>query len=151
MEAVLRGALAGCVGTTTMTAAMAAAQAAGMMAGEVPPRRVAGNLEAALGVRAALSRPAFEASWLAQHFAYGAAAGAVYAVARERLGGAEPLIAGPLYGIALWAFGYAGWAPLTGLYPWPTEEPRRRVATEVASHLIYGAATALAERRLRCG
>ena len=149
MEAILRGALAGGVGTATMTAAMAAAQAAGMMAGDVPPRRVAGNLEEALGVRVALPGPAFEASWVAQHFAYGAAAGAVYTVARQRLGGAEPLVAGPLFGIALWAFGYAGWAPLTGLYPWPTEEPRRRVATEVVSHLIYGAATALAERWLR--
>src|SRR4051812_24062797 len=80
---ILRGALAGCVGTAVMSAAMAAAKAAGMMAGELPPRKVAGNLEEAAGLREELSRPVFEASWVGQHFAYGVAAGVVYALAQR--------------------------------------------------------------------
>jgi hypothetical protein len=89
-----------------------------------------------------LPRPAFEASWVGQHFAYGTAVGMVYALTRERLKLADPLPAGPLFGVALWAFGYVGWLPATGLYPPPTAEPKRRVATLIAAHLIYGTATA---------
>jgi hypothetical protein len=149
MDEILRGALAGCAGTAVMTAAMGVAKAAGLMAGEPPPREVAGNLEEAAGVREALSRPAFEASWVGQHFAYGTAAGVVYTLAQGRQAFDEPLITGPLLGAVLWAFGYTGWLPATGLYPWPSQEPRSRLATTIVSHLIYGTATALVARRLR--
>ena len=37
-----------------------------------------------MGIREHLSRPAFEASWVAQHLAYGAAAGVAYALADRR-------------------------------------------------------------------
>ncbi len=80
---------------------------------------------------------------MGQHFAYGAAAGVAYALSQRRLRLPEPLPSGPLFGAALWAFGYAGWLPATGLYPPPTAEPRRRVGTLIAAHLIYGTATAI--------
>jgi uncharacterized membrane protein YagU involved in acid resistance len=150
MDAVGRGLVAGVAGTAAMTAAMAAAKAAGLMAGEPPPRTIAGNLEEAVGVRDVLPRPAFEASWLGQHFAYGAAAGVAYTLLiEERMPAVGPLPAGLLFGLGLWAFGYGGWAPGLGLYPRPVDQPRRRVATEVATHLVYGAATAWTARRLR--
>jgi uncharacterized membrane protein YagU involved in acid resistance len=149
MEAVMRGMVAGLAGTAAMTAAMAAAKAAGLMAGEPPPREIAGNLEEAAGVRDDLPRPAFEASGVGQHVAYGAAAGVAYTLIEERTPPVGPWPAGLLFGLGLWAFGYGGWAPGLGLYPWPGEQPRRRVATEVATHLVYGAATAWTARLLR--
>ena len=148
MDDVLRGAVAGLAGTAAMSAAMAVAKAAGPMPGENRPRKVGRHFEEAVGVREELPREVFEASWVGQHFAYGAAAGAVYALARRRVGLREPVPAGPLFGAALWAFGYAGWLPVTGLYPPPTDEPGRRVATLIAAHLIYGTATAMVSRRL---
>jgi hypothetical protein len=149
MDEILRGALAGCIGTVVMSATMAVAKAAGMMPGEPPPRQVAGNLEEAAGLRDELARPAFEASWVGQHFAYGTAAGVVYELAQGRREFDEPLISGPLFGARLWAFSYMGWLPATGLYPWPSEEPRPRAATVIVSHLVYGTVTALVARRLR--
>jgi hypothetical protein len=151
MGEVLRGAVAGLAGTAAMSAAMAVAKATGLMAGESPPRKVGRNFEEAVGVRDELPRAAFEASWVGQHVAYGAAAGVAYALARGRLRLPEPLPAGPLFGAALWAFGYAGWLPAAGLYPPPTAEPRRRVGTLIAAHLIYGTATAAVSRLLGPG
>ena len=143
MDDVLRGGLAGLAGTAAMTAAMAAARVAGLTAGELPPRTVARRAEEAAGVLHDLPGPAFEASWIAQHFAYGAAGGAAYALARRRFPGGDPLLAGGAFGVALWAVGYLGWLPLAGLHPPAHREPGRRVATEIATHLIYGATTAL--------
>lgn len=149
MNHTIRGALAGLAGTAVMSAAMAATRAAGVMRGEVPPRKVGGNAEEAMGVRDEMSRPAFEASWIAQHVAYGAAAGVAYELVERRLRLREPIPAGPLFGAALWAFGYAGWLPATGLYPPPNREPRDRVAMIVLHHLIYGTTTALVCQALR--
>lgn len=148
MQQVLRGALAGLAGTVAISAAMAAAKAAGLMPGELPPRRVGRNVEESLGVRDELPPAAFEASWVGQHFAYGAAAGAAYELARPHVKLPEPLPSGLVFGALLWAFGYAGWLPATGLYPPPTAEPGRRVGSLLASHLLYGVVTATVARRL---
>src|SRR4051812_26022815 len=111
MNDVVRGAVAGLVGTAAMSAAMAVAKAAGLLPGESPPRRVGRNSQEAVGVRDDLPQGAFEATWVVQHFAYGAAAGVAYEMAWKRLRLRDPIPAGPLYGAALWAFGYVGWLP----------------------------------------
>lgn len=151
MNEVLRGAVAGLAGTAAMSAAVAVAKAAGLMPGEAPPREVARNFEEAVGVRDELPPAAFEASWVGQHFAYGAAVGVAYALVRGRLRLPEPVPAGPLFGAALWAFGYAGWLPATGLYPPPSAEPRCRVGTLIVAHLVYGTAMAAVSRVLDPG
>jgi len=107
------------------------------------------RFEEAFGVRNELPPATFEASWLVQHFAYGAAGGIAYELAERRLKLPEPIPSGPLFGAALWVFGYAGWLPLTGLYPSPPKESARRLGTLVVTHLIYGTATAAASRLLK--
>jgi hypothetical protein len=132
-----------------MTVALAADRIAGGLRGELPPRKVARRAEETVGVRQRLSRPAFEASWIAQHFAYGAAAGVGYELAWRRLKLVEPVPSGPAFGLVLWAFGYAGWLPMTGLYPPPTEDSPRRVAGLIVHHLVYGTTVAMAASLLR--
>ena len=144
-----RGAIGGLAGTLAMSAAMAASRLTATMRGEVPPRKITRNIEEAAGVREHLSRPAFEASWVAQHLAYGTAAGVAYALAESRLDLPRPAIAGPLFGASLWAFSYAGWLPVAGLYPPPTRDKPSRVAGMIVHHLIYGTTTALVARALR--
>jgi hypothetical protein len=115
---------------------------------ELPPRRIAKNVNKAIGVQDRLSTPAFEADWIAKHFAYGSAAGIAYALIRKRLNITEPLPAGPLFGVALCALGYAGWLPAVGLYPPPSAQPKRRIGMLVLSHIVYGTVTAAVEHAL---
>ena len=119
------------------------------MPGEVPPRKITRKLEEAVGIHEHLSRPAFEASWVAQHLAYGTAAGVAYALADRRLDLRRPLVAGPVFGASLWAISYAGWLPAAGLYPPPRRDRPGRLADMIVHHLIYGATTAMAVRALR--
>jgi hypothetical protein len=74
---VFRGAVADLAGTGVMSVAMASAKAAGLLAGEPPPRTVSRDLDETIGVYDDLPQPAFEASWVSQHLAYGTAAGMV--------------------------------------------------------------------------
>lgn len=107
-----------------------------------PLSEISANAEDAVGLLDHLSQPAFEASWVAQHLAYGVGAGVAYVTIRRRVPWPAP-VAGPAFGLAVWAFGYAGWLPALGLYPPPTEDTPDRIATMIAHHVIYGATTAI--------
>lgn len=151
MNAIGRGVVGGLAGTAVMSATMAVDRALGWMTGEVPPRKVARRAEEAAGVRGHLSRPAFEASWVVQHFAYGAVAGVGYELLRAKVKLPEPLPSGPAYGAALWAVSYGGWVPMAGLYPPPQGDRPGRLAMTFVHHLVYGTALAAACRWLRRG
>lgn len=148
MNDAMRGAIGGLAGTLVMSAAMAATRLTGIMRGEVPPRKISGNFEEAVGILDDLSRPEFEASWVAQHLAYGTAAGVAYAIAERKLGFPRPGVAGPLFGVSLWAVSYAGWLPAAGLYPAPTQDKPGRMVPMILHHLVYGATTAIVARSL---
>jgi uncharacterized membrane protein YagU involved in acid resistance len=146
----LAGAAAGLVGTALMTAAMLPLKKASMSPGSVPPRQITDNLLDKLGLRDYLSPPAFEASWVTLHFGYGSVSGVAYALVRKAIGGERPFLTGAAFGMVLWAAGYCGWLPLTGLYPPPTRLPKRKVVAELmGTHLVYGMSTALAHRAFR--
>lgn len=151
MKATTSGVLAGLVGTTVMTGGMFLFEKAGLAPGEPAPRQIAENLAEKFGVRDRLSKSAFEASWTILHFGYGATWGVAYALAQEKvLNIGRPGLAGPVFGALLWVLGYCGWLPVLGLYPPPTRLPNRKVAAElVATHVIYGTATAVVQRVLR--
>ena len=150
MKSLARGAAAGLVGTAPMTAAMLPLKKASMSPGTVPPRQITDNLLDKLGLRDYLSPPAFEASWVTLHFGYGTISGVAYALALKAIGGERPFLTGPAFGMVLWAAGYCGWLPLTGLYLPPTRLPKRKVAAElIGTHLVYGMSTAQAHRAFR--
>ncbi len=76
------------------------------------------------------------------HFTYGAAAGIAYSLAASSLP-RPPFVSGVLWGLTVWAFGYLGWLPLTGIRPLPSKLPPRREAVMVATHLVFGVSIAL--------
>jgi hypothetical protein len=133
-----------------MSGAMFLANKTGMAPGGPPPRDITENLERKLGVRDRLPEPAFEASWAMLHFAYGTVSGVPCTLTQKVLDRDRPFLIGTLFGVLLWAVGYCGWLPAFGLYPPPPRLPKRKVGLElIATHLIYGTATALADRVLR--
>jgi hypothetical protein len=69
------------------------------------------------------------------HWAFGAAAGAAFALAPRRV--REARWAGPAYGLAIWALFEAVAAPALGLRR-PRERPTSERAALAADHVLYG-------------
>jgi len=74
------------------------------------------------------------------HWGYGTTLGAAYALAERRLR-LKPALAGPAFGLGVWAQSYATLVPL-GLYKWPWHYPAKTIAKDISYHLVYGAGTA---------
>jgi uncharacterized membrane protein YagU involved in acid resistance len=83
----------------------------------------------------------------AVHYATGAAFGALYGVVAPRLG-APALLAGPLYGAAVWLLGDEALVPALGLSKEPWKYPASTHAKALATHVVYGAATGAGFRLL---
>jgi hypothetical protein len=141
MNATLRGALAGAAATLPMTVAMKAMQRAlpPHEQYELPPQSLSAAAPRRAGAPAEVSRAA-RRGWLVPHVGFGAAAGALLAVLTRRRG--ADLAAGTAFGLAVWAASYLGWIPALELPQAGTDEPPRRNAMMMASHLVWGATTA---------
>ena len=137
VRALARGALAGLAGTTAMSVVMLAARKTGRM-GKLPPERVT---EAGLRVlRVQASERSENALSTAAHLGYGATVGALFAAAGSTVRLPLPApVTGALYGLAVWAAGYAGWMPALGIMPPPHRDRPDRQTAMVLSHLVYGA------------
>ena len=146
MNELVRGGLAGILGTVLMTLVIAGGRAARLL-WTPPPREITHNVAGSAGVRRQLPESAFQAAWLAAHLGYGAACGVVYAAVRPRLP-AGPVTAGLVYGGAVWGVSYLGLMPALGLYPWPKDDSGSRMAVMIAAHAVFGTTIAAAERRL---
>ena len=144
LEHIAYGAVSGAVGTTLMSEVLAFARSAGLFPDEIPQEQIFEAAERKAGLSDAIPDAISEAGWISNHFSYGAVAGAVYGLLQGKVirmpGAFVP--AGAVFGLALWAIGFGGWAPLAGLYPPPTEDQPRKQWAEIAAHLVYGGATA---------
>jgi uncharacterized membrane protein YagU involved in acid resistance len=79
------------------------------------------------------------------HFAFGAAAGAVYgAAAGSRRASA---LTGATYGLGVWALSYQLGLPSLGLHPAASRDTKERNEVLVASHIVWGIALGLLCRR----
>ncbi len=134
------GGIAGIVGTAAMTAVMTRLHHRLPPPEQypLPPREITQRV---LPVRS--ERALQEASLLA-HFGYGAAAGAIYG-SLVRRGKAPP---GAVYGVAVWVLSYLGWVPAARILRPAVSHPSRRNALMIASHLVWGAVTALVYKDL---
>jgi hypothetical protein len=138
--------LGGLVGTAAMTAAMR------RMHGRLPdreryplpPREIIQSVAGRTGMDRQAGEGDLQDLTLGAHFAYGAAAGALYAVARP----GDGVFAGVCYGLAVWAGSYLGWIPGLAILEPATRHPRRRNGLMLAAHVVWGATTALTIREL---
>lgn len=148
---VVRGMAAGCAATAPMTLAIYAIEAAIPREQRLPslkePALLSRKMLDAADVRDELEHDEEEALIWLGHFAYGAVCGAIYGAAAKRPV-RHSLAAGALFGLAVWGASYAGWIPAVGLLRFPTQRPAGRVAEFVASHVVWGASTALALRMM---
>jgi uncharacterized membrane protein YagU involved in acid resistance len=141
---LLIGGIAGFVGTMAMTAAMRRLHRRLPQKERYPltPREIVDSGAEQLHVP--LTESAAKDITTATHFLYGAAAGAILAVANPDPGKRS----GALYGAAVWLASYMGWIPAVGTLKPATEHPARRNLLMIAVHLVWGAATAASMREL---
>ncbi len=138
------GVAAGLVGTTAMTAAMDGLERL-LPPGEhepIEPRQITDVLLCRGGLADSLTDEQKAALALASHFGYGATMGAMYGMFGRRL----PLPSaarGAAFGLAVWAASYVGWLPALGILPPPPRRPAGRNGLLIATHLVWGAVTAL--------
>ena len=140
----LKGAAAGFVATVPMTVVMEALRAAlpaeqhrRMPPREVVDRTIDKTIETT-GEGAELDRRDRVALTTFAHFAFGAAAGALYAAAvGSRRASA---LTGLAYGLAVWAMAYGVGLPSLGLHPAAPRDTKDRNGVLVASHAVWGAA-----------
>jgi hypothetical protein len=152
IESVLRGVVAGVVGTGAMTAyQLAIAKARGKpLSTPVPhrwadapaPAQVAKKAADALGQGHRVTREDVPFLTTAMHWSYGISWGAVYGAAAGAAA-PGPAPAGLAFGTGVWSAGYAQLVPL-GIYQPPWRYPAKEVALDLSYHLVYGVAVAAA-------
>jgi uncharacterized membrane protein YagU involved in acid resistance len=139
VESVLVGAVAGCVATAPMTAVMRAIhrQLPPHERDPLPPAQVTVNAAQAVGVAHKLSPREKHNAFVAAHYGFGTAAGAVYGFLAPNLPG-PGVLNGVVYGLTVWAGSYLSGLPAVGLYKPPDREPARRHAMTAAAHIVWG-------------
>lgn len=143
---LLAGALSGLIATVPMTGVMLAGQRLELLR-RPPPATITARLERWAGVRHDLSRPEFEASWIASHLGFGAAMGAVYALLRRILP-RSPIVSGLAFGEGVWALAYLGALPQLNLYRSIGPKRSGPDLVMIAAHAVYGITAALFDRLL---
>ncbi|EYB68444.1 hypothetical protein DEIPH_ctg023orf0033 [Deinococcus phoenicis] len=149
-QSFLKSAAAGCAATLPMSVWMLAAQhflLPGRERYPLPPEQITEHAAEAVGLdTVAENEPALKAATVFNHFAYGAAAGALYAPLRSLPG--APVVKGMGLGLFVWTGSYLGLLPATGLLSSAKHHPARRNALMIVAHLIWGGWTGvLAERK----
>jgi hypothetical protein len=145
MNRFVEGTIAGIAGTAVMTGVMTLGKAQGWM-GTSPPRKITVTAGRKIGVPTwAIPDSIEDIVSLAAHFGYGAACGLVFALARPLLP-RNKVIAGLMFGEAIWGISYLGYLPALGLYPPPDEDTASRAGTMVAAHAAFGLTLSEAER-----
>jgi hypothetical protein len=142
---LLLGALAGIAATCAMTAA-ARAMHRRLPAAErypLPPREIIeGTLPVVAKRRVGEDRR--RTGTLAAHFGYGAATGALYALAGRRGG----VLGGAAYGLLVWIVSYFGIMPGLRILRPAHNHPLRRNGLMIAAHLVWGSTLATTLRDL---
>jgi hypothetical protein len=90
---------------------------------------------------------------VASHFAFGAAAGASYALLRRVMPIPAAVPTGIAFGLGIWWASYRGWIPAMNILPAEQRSGRRGALLMAAAHAVYGATVGAlsrgAQRRTR--
>jgi uncharacterized membrane protein YagU involved in acid resistance len=153
MDSRIAASVAGAAATAPMTAVMMALHQ--ILPGEpsqpLPPRIIAENVADATGadhVMDNMHESHKQATTLAAHFGYGAAAGAAY-IPFAGKSGLPPAAEGALFGLAVWGGSYLGLMPATGLYKSAADDAPSRNTLMIAAHLVWGASLGVIYNTLR--
>ena len=136
---VLRGAMAGFAATVPMTITMEAVRAVfpREQHRRMPPREIVDRTVEKTGEGARVDATDRFVITTAAHFAFGAAAGALYGLlVRSRR--SSPLT-GIAYGLTVWALAYGAALPALGLHRAADEDTDARNSVLIASHIVWGA------------
>jgi len=149
LRLVALGAICGTVATAVMSALMLAGQRAGLMS-ELPPHEIASRSVDRTAARDDLDHGDRRQLGWVSHFAFGAAAGAVYALLRNVVRTPGPAwLHGAGYALAIWFVSYMGWVPALRLMPPADRDEPGRQPVMVAAHVVFGAVLgALVQPRL---
>jgi hypothetical protein len=142
-QKVLPGLAAGLCATGAMSALLGVADRLGVMDRQ-PPRLIVASL---LPVRPTSTLTNSLA--VVAHIGYGTAVGAAFSLLPEPVPHSVKL--GTAYGALIYIVGYEGWLPMLDILPPAHRDDPRRVATMVASHLVYGASLGYVYRKLTAG
>ena len=141
---VLMGAIAGCISTAPMTAAMVGLHAylPPDQQYPLPPSHITTKIIEEGLLDTHLPPSPHRSLTLANHFAYGAACGALYTLVARKLP-FSPALNGMLFGLGVWTVSYVGWLPLLQVFPSAARQPAPRNALMLAAHIIWGVSTGL--------
>lgn len=147
---VLIGAIGGISATAPMTMAMLAMhrRLPRQQRYALPPRQIVERLIDKTGMNRQLDEPERVALSQASHFAYGSAAGAIYAPIAKAMS-APPLAGGILFGLLVWTSSYLGLLPALGLLSPATRHPAKRNVLMIVAHVVWGAALGFAVEQLQ--
>ncbi len=142
----LKGSLAGLAATVPMTIAMAAMHRLLPRHEQypLPPRIITENVLEKADVDDSLPKDHKDGLALFNHFAYGAAMGAIYSLGLNVAGKRAAAGSGAAFGLGVWAASYQAILPTAGLFPPPEAEPARRNALMITAHIVWGAALGIA-------
>jgi hypothetical protein len=139
----LFGVLAGAAATVPMTAVIVLGRMA-FARWMAPPEQITSKVAERVGFNPNEESTEFELGWIAAHFGYGAACGAIYSVVRPVRPGSVTTN-GLIFGELVWGVSYLGYIPALGLYPWPKDDSRTRMGVMIAAHAVFGIVTAQIE------
>ena len=143
------GAVSGTIATAVMTVVMLAARRAGLMS-ELPPHEIASRTVDRTPAREEADPNERRGLGWISHFAFGAGAGAAYALLRNVVRTPGPAwFHGAGYALAIWLVSYMGWIPALGLMPKVDRDEPGRQPAMMLSHFVFGAVLgALVQPRL---
>lgn len=104
----------------------------------LPPREITEELAEKAGVGHELQGENKAAVVLLNHFAYGGAAGALYAAVFGR-SPRQGIVKGMGFGVVVWLVSYFGLLPAANMLKPAQEHPARRNALMLVVHLLWGA------------
>lgn len=103
----------------------------------LPPRKIAMKIAEEADVKDKLSEKQKYALTMTGHYSYGAFASSLFFPLLKKIS-VPKYVGGICYGLGIWAAGYLGWLPLTGLHKSATKMSLRRNALMISAHVVWG-------------
>ncbi|RYZ50589.1 MAG: DUF1440 domain-containing protein [Proteobacteria bacterium] len=146
---ITEGFCAGLIATVPMTAAMASIRKG--VAGKdapLPMEEVGDGVAAKLEIKDKMTQDDQDTfNWIS-HFGFGAVTGGIYGlIAGDPT--KHSVAKGIGFGMAVWATSYVGVLPALDIMREPEDEPDHKIASEVVSHVVWGAALGLLTKALK--